>query len=197
MLIFHRLFIILALACLLVGKSSAGSDKQDFYRNFWNPTYHGKRLNYCTLDGKKCGMQVASHYCQKMGYKNADKEIIDYNVGLTNYPMSNAYCKGWQCDGFMLIRCVGKITHKPPQKYYYRSRRFVFPRFDQYRVDWCYANGRNCGQRPAYSFCRRMGFMKAQGYKKQENVPATKALGNHQLCFGNQCTGYSEITCYR
>ncbi len=39
--------------------------------------------------------------------------------------------------------------------------------------------------------------MNAELYKKQENVQATKAIGNQKLCFGDQCRGFSSITCYR
>ncbi len=195
--IFRKLVFILAIACVITAHASAGGREENYSRNFWNPTYHIQRLNYCTLDGKKCGLAVASRYCQKMGYKTADIATKDNNVGLTNYPAVGAQCKGWQCNGFKLIRCVDKITHKPPKTYNYRSRRFVFPRYDHYRVSWCYADGRECGARAANSYCRRMGYMRAQSYKKEGHVAATKALGNQQLCFGKECSGYSEISCYR
>ena len=156
-----------------------------------------QRLNYCSLDGKECGLAIANKYCQTLGYEKADEAIIDYNVGLTHYFMSSAKCKGWGCNGFTLITCVGKFSDHLAKNYYYRSQRFVFPRFDHYRIDWCYKNGEECGQRAAYSFCRRMGYMNAQYYKKQEHVAATKALGNKKLCFGENCSGFSSITCYR
>lgn len=180
----------------LCGQANAEHHQQLFSRNFWSPTFHTQRLNYCTLDGK-CGLAVANMYCRMMGYEQADEAIIEYNVGLTNYLLSSAQCKGWRCNGFMLITCVGNFSHKPEKNYYYRSQRFVFPQFDNYRVDWCYQNGHGCGKRAAYSFCRRMGYMNAQYYKKQEDVSATKALGNKKLCFGEGCDGFSSITCYR
>ncbi len=192
-----RHLIIVFVSCLLINKAGAGNSEQNFYRNFWNPTYHIQRLNYCTVDGKICGLGVATRYCQMMGYNKADQQIIDYNVGLTNYLLSRVMCKGWECNGFMLIRCVDKMSHTPPKNYYYRSAKFVFPRFGNYRVDWCYKEGHGCGQKVAYSFCRRMGYMKAQHYKKEPHVSATKALGNQKLCFGNECSGFSSISCYR
>ncbi|WP_133127170.1 hypothetical protein [Legionella nagasakiensis] len=197
MIIFRNVLILFIVLNLTIGKVNAEGKSQNYYRNFWSPTFHIQRLNYCTLGGKECGMPVARRYCQMMGYKEADKQIIDYNVGLTNYIFSKAQCKGWRCNGFKLIRCVGNISHKPPQIYYYRYRRFALPRMDHYRVDWCYESGKGCGRQAAHSFCRRMGYLRTEGYKKQERVPATKAIGNQKLCFGNQCTGFSEIICYR
>jgi hypothetical protein len=136
-------------------------------------------------------------YCQIMGYKKADKKIIANNIGFSNYLGSNQKCKGWQCNSFKLIRCVGEISNKPDKIYSYRYRRFYFPRFDNYRIDWCYENGKGCGKTAAYSYCKRLGYLKARNYKKQDFVPATKALGNQKLCFGKGCLGFSQITCYR
>ena len=193
-----RIFLIMVLV-VISSYAQAGqeSDQQNFSRDFWSPTFHIQRLNYCTLDGKECGPAVANKYCKMMGYERADVAIIDYNIGLTNYFLSSAQCRGWRCNGFKLITCVGNFSHHPKQNYYYRSQRFVFPRIDHYRIDWCYESGRGCGQRAAYSFCRRMGYMNAQYYKKQDDVAATKALGNQKLCFGDDCKGFSSITCYR
>lgn len=197
MALFRHLTIVLLFATSMLGQAKTDNHQQNFYRNFWSPTYHIQRLNYCTLDGKQCGLAVASQYCKMLGYEKASEEIIDYNVGLTNYFLIRAQCKGWNCNGFTLITCVGNFPHKPAKDYYYRLKRFVFPRFGHYRVDWCYENGQGCGQHAAHSFCRRMGFMNAHEYKKQEHVSATKAIGNHKLCFGKTCDGFSSITCYR
>ncbi len=193
----HTLFFFLVLF-LGLGQSFAKQQQGEyFYRNFWSPKYHIQRLDYCSVDGNHCGLSVANRYCKMMGYEKASEALIDYNVGLTNYLLSRKQCQGWTCNGFMLITCVGHFAPKTEQQSYYRSQRFVFPRFDRYRVDWCYQNGRDCGQRAAHSFCRRMGYMTVQHYHKDEHVAATKALGNHRLCFGESCSGFSSITCYR
>jgi hypothetical protein len=197
-MVFLRHFIAaLLISLLFIYPADAKHHANEYYRNFWNPMYHAERLNYCSLNGKACGLRLANAYCQTMGYEKADKAIIDYNVGLTHYFLSSAQCKGWRCHGFTLITCVGTFKSHRDDPEYYRSQRFVFPRFDQYRVDWCYKNGQDCGQRPAFSFCRRLGYMNAQYYKKQDHVAVTKALGNHKLCLGDSCSGFSSITCYR
>ncbi|KTC65915.1 Uncharacterised protein (plasmid) [Legionella adelaidensis] len=193
---FAKLFCFLSVFFLSFSIQAQEAAEKEFYRNFWYPTYHGKRLNYCSFKGK-CGQPVATRYCQMLGYKDANKQVIDYNVGLTNFLGTRAECRGWRCSGFKLITCVGKIGHKPAEKYYYRYRRFPLPRFQHYRVDWCYKNGTGCGQRAAYSYCRMLGYSKTKDYKIEPHVPATKALGNQRLCFGNQCNGFSYISCYR
>ncbi len=192
------LIVTLLLAISLNGYPKVLNPTESYYRNIWSPTYHGQRLNYCTLDGKECGLAVAHQYCQMLGYKRADKAVIAYNVGLTHFlSNNNARCKGWRCNGFMLITCVGAFSHHPAEAYYYRSSQFEFPRFDHYRVAWCYENNSGCGKRAAHSFCRRMGYRRAQYYKKQDHVTATKALGNQKLCFGEGCSGFRHIMCYR
>ena len=192
-----RYLLVLFVMIFLSLQATAAEKQQQFFRDFWNPTFHTQRLNYCSPDGKECGLPVANKYCSMMGYERADKASIDYNIGLTNYLLSGAKCKGWRCNGFKLITCVGSFSHQSQKNYYYRSQRFVFPRFNHYRIDWCYENGRGCGKRAAYSFCRRMGYMNAQYFKKQDDVAATKALGNQKLCFGDECRGFDSITCYR
>jgi hypothetical protein len=186
-----------ALTLLMMGSTWA-DHRTHFYRNFWLPTYHGERLNYCTFDGKECGMPVATLYCQKMGYAYADHQKIDYNVGLTHFMFAQATCKGWRCHGFKTIRCVAKRRHNPPKPYHYRLRQFVYPRFEQYRVAWCYdGQRRGCGRRAAFSFCRRMGYLQTRRYAIQKKIVATKGIGNQKLCFGNQCNAFDYITCYR
>lgn len=183
----------------VLGMSSIQAKKapQNFYRDFWYPTYLMHRLDYCSVDGKECGHAIATRYCIMMGYKEASGEHIDHNVGITNYLSARFQCKGWGCNGFKWITCGGKFSHMPKRSYFYRSKRYVFPRFDHYRVDWCYENAKGCGKRAAFSFCRRMGYAKAQSYTIQSHVAATQALGNQKLCFGPTCQGFSEITCYR
>lgn len=194
MTIYRSFFLML----LMFGQAHAGSSiAQNYYRTFWSPTYHGARLAYCMSGDKTCGLPVAHQYCQMMGYKKADQQTIDYNVGRTQSYLDCKACKGIQCNGFTSIRCVGKLTHKPASEYYYRAHKFVFPRYHQGRVDWCYQDGKGCGKRAAYSFCRRMGYVREQHYKKQAHVSETRAIGNHKVCVGDACNAFSSITCYR
>lgn len=200
-----RLFIKISSLVLLFGyfsSSFAEVASPIVYRNFWQPYYHGVRLNYCTLDGV-CGRKVANYYCQMMGYHHADHDIIANNVGLTRYLSApgkcpvRATCKGWQCDGFKTIRCASKLQHRPPKYYHYSKRRFVFPRYNDYRVAYCYDGVSGCGRRAAYSFCRRLGYKQVVSFKMEKGIAATQAIGNQKLCFGPLCQAFSEIDCSR
>ncbi len=196
MIFFRRLIIACGLTLFVIPLSiSANSEK--FYRSFWLPNYHGERLSYCALDGKECGLAIATRYCKMMGYARADQQIIDHNIGLSRYLSTKARCQGWRCNGFKTIRCVASIPHNPPKPYYYRFRHFVYPRFNNYRVAWCYDGQQGCGRQAAYSFCRRMGYLTTRRYSLQKQIAATKAIGNQKLCFGKECSGFEFIDCYR
>jgi hypothetical protein len=166
-------------------------------RSFWHPLYLGKRLDYCAIDGKVCGQDVASRFCQILGYDKALKNKIAYNVGLTRHIDSNKVCKGWRCNGFMVISCALKLSHTPPKAYAYREKKFPFPRYAHSRVDWCYTQKHECGHRAALSFCRRMGFVSAKSFAKESNINATRAIGSQELCFGPECNAFQYITCFR
>lgn len=182
---------------LLVGTLHA--DKGYLYsRDFWKPMFHGQALNYCALKSDACGRAIATRYCQEMGYTKAQKQIIAYHVGLTHFIDDNhARCKGWQCNGFKTIRCVSTLSHKPPKDYHYRSRHYVLPRFNHYRLDWCKTGEKQCGRPAAQSFCRQMGYSSTQGFAIQKHLGATQAIGNQKLCFGMQCNGFAYVNCFR
>ena len=190
-------FLVFLIVLMILGTAQAASDARNYYRSFWSPCYHGQRLDYCASNHEQCGLSVANRYCRLMGYERTVRQSIDYNVGETHYLSNTKPCKGWDCNGFTLIRCVSTFKKKPTHSYSYRSQQFVFPRFNHARVDWCYEKGTGCGRRAAYSFCRRMGYMRAQSYKIQRHVSETRALSNHQLCVGRTCNAFSQITCYR
>jgi hypothetical protein len=167
------------------------------YRDVWFPMYEGERLAYCAENDTNCGKSVANHYCHDMGYAGAQAERVEHNVGRVNYWGSKTQCTGWQCDGFLFITCVEKRPEKPVPPYAYRSKVFAFPRMNHYRVDWCYKKGQACGERAAYSFCRRLGYSKASAYQQEARLAATRTLGDSTLCFGKACDGFESITCYR
>jgi hypothetical protein len=165
--------------------------------DFFFPTYHGIRLSYCTPDEKVCGKKLASRYCKLMGYDNASKAMIDHNVGLTRYPSTNLQCQGFKCDGFKLITCADSLKKKPTPVYYYRMRDFMLPRFENYRLDFCYDAKKGCGRRAANAFCRHKGYDRAKDYAQSKDVVATRTIGSGELCFGPSCKGFSRVTCYR
>jgi hypothetical protein len=191
------ILFFLSLLCLCAGQLSAHQRHDKAFRSFWHPTYQGARLDYCTVDGKACGKQVASQYCQMLGYDYSNQHVIAHNVGLTNYLLTRARCTGWQCNGFMTIGCAVGVSHSPPKPYHYRQKRFVVPRYNAYRVDWCYSKGKGCGAKAAYSFCNRLGYIQAKRYVMERQVSATQTIGSQELCFGMPCRGFKEIICSR
>lgn len=198
-----RLVVLFLFTLPVLSGTYAASAKIAVYRNFWQPYYHGVRLNHCLPDAKTCGLPVATYYCQLMGYAKADQQIIANNVGLTRFlqapdksPM-HLECRGWRCNGFKTIRCVGEKRHQPPKTYHYRKRRFVFPRYNHYRVAYCYDGDKGCGRRVATSFCRRMGYMQSLSFHFQNAIAATQAIGNQKLCFGGECRAFAYIDCFR
>lgn len=197
MINFRYLLAIIFIFCASFAHSDSANKQNKAFRNFWYPAYNGERLNYCTLDGKECGRAVANHYCQMLGYDHASQHIIAYNVGLTHFISSRARCKGWSCNGFMMIGCATSVSHTPPKPYHYREKRFVDPRFNHYRVDWCYDQKGGCGARAANSFCSRMGFIQAKKFTKETQIGATQTIGSQELCFGNQCNAFKTIVCFR
>lgn len=197
MINFGKMPILFLLIILFSGQLFSANKQNLAFRSFWHPTYLGERLDYCTLDGKECGKAVANQYCQMLGYDYATQNVIAYNVGLTHFLKSRAQCKGWRCNGFMTISCAMGISHQPPKPYHYREKRFAVPRFNDYRIDWCYELNKGCGKRAANSFCSRMGYMQAKSFVKQAQVSATKTIGSQELCFGERCNAFQMIICSR
>lgn len=194
---FRYLLAFIFLLCSFFWHSLTFAQENKTFRNFWHPVYNGERLAYCTVDGKECGKAVANRYCHMLGYEYASQQVIAYNVGLTHYISSRVRCKGWTCNGFMTIGCATRLSHSPPKSYHYRKKSFVDPRFDHYRVAWCYERSKGCGSRAANSFCSRMGFMHATHFVKEMQVSATRTIGSQELCFGSQCNAFKTIVCYR
>lgn len=192
---FFLVFLCLFSASALYAKDIKPTNTA--FRTFWHPTYLGQRLNYCSFDGSECGSKLANRYCRMLGYDRASQSLIAYHVGLTNFLDTRARCVGWRCNGFMNINCAKNLAHKPPRSYHYRKKQFFHPRYNLYRLDYCYKRERGCGKRAANSFCSRMGYMQASRFEIEKSVSATKTIGSQELCFGKQCHGFELIICYR
>ncbi|RUR16905.1 hypothetical protein ELY21_12365 [Legionella sp. km535] len=197
MINFRRFLVFIFVLCFFSLQLNAKGLQNKAFRTIWHPTYLGERLDYCSFDGKECGKDVANRYCQMLGYDYSSQNVIAYNVGLTNYLSSRAQCKGWRCNGFMTISCAIGLSHNPPKPYHYREKEFAYPRYNDYRVDWCYDKDKGCGARAANSFCSRMGYLQAKRFVKESQISATKSIGSQELCFGNQCNAFKSILCYR
>ncbi|MBA2649098.1 MAG: hypothetical protein H0U75_05750 [Legionella sp.] len=188
-------FLMLLLFCFCTVNATVCKTKNIAFRSFWHPFFQCNRLAYC--DESACGKPVADHYCQLLGYDYSQSNTIAYHVGLTHSLTNRVRCTGWGCDGFMEICCARDLNHNPPRHYHYREQAFVVPRFNDYRVDWCYKAGCGCGARAANAFCTHLGYLKAKHYEKECQVQATKTIGSQQLCFGDHCNAFKLIVCYR
>ena len=197
MINFRSMLVFLVIFCSFMGQLNASSSQNKAFRSFWHPTFLGERLDYCTVDGHECGKAVAHRYCQMLGYDYSSQNIIAYNIGLTHFIASRAECKGWRCNGFMTIDCATGISNTPPKPYHYREKKFAYPRFNDYRINWCYSENKGCGARAANSFCSRMGFMQAKHFVKESQISATKTIGSQELCFGANCDAFKLIVCSR
>jgi hypothetical protein len=194
---FRLLVVFILLLSAFSPWSNASHTPNKAFRSFWHPKFLGERLDYCTLDGKQCGKQVANRYCHLMGYDYSSQNIIAYNIGLTHYITTRAQCKGWRCNGFMTINCAQSLSPNLPKPYHYSEKKFVYPRYNEYRVDWCYNQHNGCGRRAAHSFCSRMGYIKATRFAQETQITATQTIGSQELCFGNECNSFRFIVCSR
>lgn len=167
------------------------------YQTFWHPLYHGQRLAYCSRDYTMCGQEIAQKYCQMLGYDKASEQQIASNIGLTQYLATNTICKDWRCNGFTFISCSTRLVSKNSAAYLYRSKEFTSPRYNGYRVDYCYEKGRSCGTRAALSFCKRIGYLYVKSFLKEHQIGMTQTIGSHELCVGTACNSFRSIVCYR
>lgn len=193
----HGLISILLALMVGVSYSQVVDKSQQAFRSFWHPMYLGERLDYCAADGKTCGKPIAQKYCRMMGYEDVHQQVIAYNIGLTHIINSHALCKGWRCKGFMTVECAKSMAHHPASSYHYREKQFAYPRYQDYRLDWCRTQHKSCGAKAAFSFCSQMGYMHAKHFEKETQLTATKTIGSEELCFGPECQGFKTITCAR
>ncbi len=167
------------------------------YRDYWMPMFQGHALAYCLADQTTCGQVVADHYCRLMGYQASSRFKIAYHAGLTQALVSHALCQGWTCDSFERIRCRGEQNPQRVPAYAYRSKVFMWPRWNHDRIAWCDTAHKHCGREVAKAWCRRMGYMKTTHVEKESHVLATRTLDAQKLCFGPWCEGFKRIVCYR
>lgn len=184
---------------ILGGPSFAETAHSSIYtHDYWLPEFHHKRLSYCLTDETTCGKPVADVYCRKLGYDYAQRATKDHNIGLTSYLDKDKCCRGWECDGFNMIRCAAKTLHSPFRGPDFRKKIFSEPMLtNNMRLAWCFDDQQKlCGQRAATAFCRKMAFEKAIDFTQESNLAVTRQLGNNKVCFNN-CIGFASITCGR
>jgi hypothetical protein len=80
------------------------------------------------------------------------------------------------------------------------ARTFHSPLFEGYRLDYCKATGRACGERVATEWCVAQGYEYASDWGIADNIGdilPTISFDTGAVCRDGQCDGFSEITCGR
>ena len=74
---------------------------------------------------------------------------------------------------------------------------FDRPRFFDDRLDWCLSWGADCGQPAALEFCHRRRFENVRDFAPERvgRSARTRLFGTGQVCDGDFCTAFLQITC--
>ena len=77
------------------------------------------------------------------------------------------------------------------------SKTFQQPRYLDDRLDWCMKWGSDCGKPVAEAFCHRRRYENVTAFEAEVvgRSAQTRLMGTDQLCNGDNCTGFSFITC--
>jgi len=196
----HLVFrMILGLFCFVNGYASSISTPQStIYQVYWNPMFHGERLNYCNEDKSCCGRKIASQYCVMMGFNDVSRYQKAPNLGFTRYISGKNECQGWMCSGFDFIECTGERRYSARPLSDFREELFVRPRWKKFPLAWCFdSQAKKCGRRAAYAFCRWQGYGKLIRYSNQKEVPASRKIGTNELCINKNCISFEYIVCKR
>ncbi len=80
-----------------------------------------------------------------------------------------------------------------------RGQFFSEPKWNGYRLDWCYTAGAQCGVRAATEWCKRQGFAGATDFQDDPDVGKknirTIVLSNGGICTSTVCDSFKSITC--
>ena len=111
-----------------------------------------------------------------------------YNTKITFIAMDkNPYVFGPVIDNVRVER-VGNTL----------SKRFNYPKIDNFRLDWCKYWATECGKPAADEFCKRKGYSSAISFKADSDIglqSTTKVIGTGQLCSDSFCDGFKYIEC--
>src|SRR3954454_22499621 len=76
---------------------------------------------------------------------------------------------------------------------------FHNPRYGNYRLDWCYRWGTDCGEPAATAWRRANGFKDgAKSWQEAQDigdVAPTVVMTTRKICNQKFCDGFSQITC--
>ena len=73
-------------------------------------------------------------------------------------------------------------------------RNFFAPAVDGSRIDNCLSGKADCGKPAADAFCVKEGFTESILFQR-EAASATRQLGSHTMCEGENCVSFRRIKC--
>ena len=76
-----------------------------------------------------------------------------------------------------------------------QTKKFVNPKYNGLRLDWCYSWGAQCGAYAAKFFCKTKGYPLLKAWGKAENIGKTRVISTNQVCNDPGCDGFTSITC--
>lgn len=159
-------------------------------KRYYEPELDGYRLDWCKEWGNNCGYPAALAYCEAKGYRMASSYPKDNNIGETTKVFnSGQLCSSSHCDSFRYIDCS--------------QPKFVEPKYEGYRLDWCKNFAAQCGEPAADEFCQAHGFSQATTWAIDHNIGTTKLIGDADelytgsgsLCTASWCDGFAYIYC--
>lgn len=91
-----------ALICLGLVAGAASAE----VRTFESPTYRGKPLTFCNVDGTVCGADFAQQWCVEQGFERASNWTLMENAGVISSPSNRANNR----NGFNSVTCAREGT---------------------------------------------------------------------------------------
>jgi hypothetical protein len=69
------------------------------------------------------------------------------------------------------------------------------PKVGGVALDWCKTWATDCGQPAADYYCKKKGYKKTVGHRKENNIGYTKILKTGQICNISTCDSFESIKC--
>lgn len=159
-----------------------------------HPTMKGMSVDHCIMKGKHCGRPAADYYCQVKGFDQAGDWTMASRSQRTIYAGDGKKCKGESCRGFATVTCFGGMAEREGPMY---RRPMIRHQDKSYRLDWCLAYGKKCGQPAAQAFCHARGYASTKGFAVERYVSPTHVPDEttRKICTGRICDGFKYIAC--
>jgi hypothetical protein len=194
--IFVTAFMGLLLTC-----AAAQAAEQTFPK----PKQGPYRIDWCYQWASQCGQPAADRFCQSKSFTNSNDFAEAVDIGAltpTVVQGDGQICNGPQCDGFTYVTCVKPDLPPPPMPNPPPTaddqETFKKPKMNGVRINYCFKNGKGCGQKAADAFCDSEDYDDAADFVQSSPMgpsKPTRYIGNGAMCTGPVCYGFKSITC--